>query len=96
MRERDRGYSRRLSLLIERGIQRGGDNDGLEPGGGVRPGLLGWESNGVEVGVGAGVGSGSRADSVLVWEGVGDGEEEEEGERDLGGILECTCVQGHA
>ena len=44
---------------------------------GVRPGLLGEESNGVEVGVEAGVGSGSRADSVLVWEGVGDGGLEE-------------------
>ena len=48
MRERDRGgYARRLRFLIERGIQKGGDNDGLEPGVGVKPGLLGGESLGV-------------------------------------------------
>ena len=54
MRERDRGGR---GFLRQRGIQKGGDNDGLEPGVGVKPvGLLGGESNGVEVGVGGGVG----------------------------------------
>ena len=89
VRERDRGGR---GFLRQRGIQKGGDNDGLEPGVGVKPvGLLEGESNGGEVGVGGGVGSGSRADSVLVWEGVGD---PEEAKRDLGGMmLECTWIQ---
>ena len=70
MRERDRGGR---GFLRQRGIQKGGDNDGLEPGVGVKPvGLLGG-SSGVEVGERGGVGSVGRglewgADSVLVWE----------------------------